>query len=154
MRKTCSKCEQNLDSSDFYAHAKSSDGLAGKCKECAKAIARRNRAKRLGYYREYDRRRYQKNGRRGEATKEASDRAKRRWSERNPIKRKASQAVSNALRDGRLSRQPCCVCGATKAQAHHEDYAKPYTVIWLCSKHHSEYHRIVDEIAKAFAEAS
>lgn len=60
---------------------------------------------------------------------------------RNPIQKKANQAVNNAIRDGRLTRQPCEVCGAQKAQAHHEDYSKPLDVRWLCTKHHAEWHR-------------
>jgi len=46
--------------------------------------------------------------------------------------------VSNAIRDGRLSRQPCEVCQAPEAQAHHADYSKPLEVRWLCFRHHRE----------------
>lgn len=67
---------------------------------------------------------------------------KRAWIERNPEKRKAQVAVSNALRDGRLKRQPCEVCGA-EAQAHHDDYTRRLDVRWLCVTHHKEAHRVL-----------
>jgi hypothetical protein len=65
---------------------------------------------------------------------------KRRWAERNPEKRAAHIAVGNAVRDGRLVKLPCEVCGA-KAQAHHDDYSKPLEVRWLCPPHHAEERR-------------
>lgn len=46
--------------------------------------------------------------------------------------------VNNAIRDGKIARQPCEVCGR-KAQAHHEDYSKPLDVRWLCFQHHREH---------------
>lgn len=58
----------------------------------------------------------------------------------NEEKYKARTAVSNALRDGRLIKQPCEHCGATeKVQAHHNDYSKPLDVEWLCFKCHREH---------------
>ena len=64
---------------------------------------------------------------------------KKAWAARNPEKRSAQVAVSNAIRDGRLERQPCEVCGE-KAQAHHDDYSKPLDVRWLCPIHHGALH--------------
>jgi murein L,D-transpeptidase YcbB/YkuD len=58
-----------------------------------------------------------------------------------PQKRKARIAVSNAIRLGKLIRQPCEVCGAdNKIQAHHPDYSQPLIVTWLCMKHHVALH--------------
>jgi hypothetical protein len=71
---------------------------------------------------------------------ERSRELKREWAGRNPEKRKAQWAVNNAIRDGRMVRQPCEVCGE-KAQAHHDDYSKPFDVRWLCTTHHGEVHR-------------
>jgi hypothetical protein len=50
--------------------------------------------------------------------------------------------VHKALKAGSLQRQPCEACGSQKSQAHHDDYSKPLDVRWLCSKHHSEHHRV------------
>jgi hypothetical protein len=45
------------------------------------------------------------------------------------------------IRRGKMVRQPCEVCGATPAEAHHDDYGKPRDVRWLCPPHHREHHR-------------
>ncbi len=42
-----------------------------------------------------------------------------------------------AVYHGRVKRQPCW-CGATRAEAHHEDYSKSLEVEWLCPVHHKE----------------
>lgn len=57
----------------------------------------------------------------------------------HPEKIKARNAVNNAIRDGRLKRESCEVCGQV-AQAHHDDYSKPLEVKWLCRKHHDVTH--------------
>lgn len=53
----------------------------------------------------------------------------------------ASFKVYHALKTGRLVRQKCEVCGATKTEAHHDDYNEPLKVRWLCRKHHEEWHK-------------
>lgn len=63
------------------------------------------------------------------------------WSRTSPLVRWAHWTVHNAIRDGRLVRQPCEVCGAEKTDAHHDDYSQPLAVRWLCRKHHGERHR-------------
>lgn len=50
-------------------------------------------------------------------------------------------AISNAIHNGRMTKQPCEVCGAEPAEAHHDDYNKPLEVRWLCDKHHKEWHK-------------
>lgn len=56
-------------------------------------------------------------------------------------KARAWHAVNVAIRRGILSRRPCEVCGAERhIHAHHDDYAKPLEVRWLCAKHHIEAH--------------
>ncbi|MGL6097011.1 MAG: hypothetical protein ACRC7O_14605 [Fimbriiglobus sp.] len=53
----------------------------------------------------------------------------------------AHAAVANALRSGKLTRQPCEECGE-KAQAHHDSYfpERWLDVRWLCGKHHRAWH--------------
>lgn len=53
---------------------------------------------------------------------------------------KARNTLNNAIRDGKLERLACEVCGASRSQAHHEDYAKPLEVRWLCQIHHAQIH--------------
>jgi hypothetical protein len=58
-------------------------------------------------------------------------------------------AVGRAIRSGQLSVMPCEVCGKVRTAkrrreivAHHPDYNYPLAVMWLCSKHHLEWHDI------------
>ena len=60
---------------------------------------------------------------------------------KNPQKKSAQLQVQNSIRDGRLLRMPCTLCGNPKSEGHHEDYSKPLDVIWLCRKHHRERHK-------------
>lgn len=48
--------------------------------------------------------------------------------------------VAKAIRTGKLVPQPCEVCGATKVDAHHDDYSRPLDVRWLCRGHHRRLH--------------
>lgn len=73
--------------------------------------------------------------------REAGNAAKRRWAKANYAKKKATVAVNNAIRDGRLIRGDCEVCGKPLAQGHHDDYSKPLEVRWLCPEHHAAHHR-------------
>jgi len=130
--KTCFKCKKTKELSEFYEHPRMRDGHLNKCKECAKADVRCNRVRRIDYYLKYEK------CRNGTPNRRALRREALR--RRDPVKRAANVAVSNALRDGRLVRQPCQVCGAPKAEAHHDDYTKPLQVRWLCFKHHRELH--------------
>lgn len=52
-----------------------------------------------------------------------------------------------ALKRGIIKKESC-FCGNAKSQAHHEDYSKPLEIVWLCSKHHSERHRVLKSLSK------
>jgi ribosomal protein S27AE len=51
-------------------------------------------------------------------------------------KRAARRKVATEIEAGRLQRQSCRSCGATKADAHHHDYSKPLDIQWLCRRCH------------------
>lgn len=53
----------------------------------------------------------------------------------------ARSKLRSAVARGAVKRKPCEVCGAVKAQAHHDDYSKPLEVRFLCKKHHAQHHR-------------
>ncbi len=62
---------------------------------------------------------------------------------KNPLLRDRYSArwlTSRAIKTGRLVRGLCEVCGAGEVEAHHDDYAKPLSIRWLCKKHHCEHH--------------
>jgi hypothetical protein len=131
--KHCNTCGTVKPASDFGLRAASSDGLAAKCKECQKAYDK-NRAK--DPHRAQARKAYRQTERGKLVVREIS----RRYYASNPKKRKARMAVGNALRDGKLFRQPCEVCGNPTTEAHHEDYSQPLVVRWLCNTHHRQRH--------------
>lgn len=54
---------------------------------------------------------------------------------------RAHTLVYAAIRDGRLTRGTCEVCGAEKTDAHHDDYGEPLRVRWLCRLHHALAHK-------------
>jgi hypothetical protein len=60
----------------------------------------------------------------------------------NPhLQRWARSIVARARRNGEIVPEPCVVCGDEKAVGHHEDYAEPLNIVWLCRMHHSWRHR-------------
>ena len=69
-----------------------------------------------------------------------STRKNAEWKARNRAKYLAHKRVEYAVKVGKLQRKPCDVCGASRSQAHHDDYEKPLEVMWLCPKHHKERH--------------
>lgn len=139
--KTCFKCGESKDISEFYAHSRMADGHLNKCKECAKRDALANRAANAEYYRAYDRVRAKMPHR-----AESSSKISKAWIQANPKRRSAQNAVNNAIRDGRLQKLPCFVCG-DKAEAHHPDYDRPLDVVWLCPAHHKQAHAMVRKVA-------
>ena len=124
-------------------------------KECRKALAISNRAANLEYYQEYDRLRGQLPHRKKQVKRlykekyhkpEYSRPIALRWQKKNPEKRAVHIIVGNAIRSGKITKSPCERCGKLKGvHAHHEDYSKPFDVMWLCKKHHGERHREINE---------
>jgi len=76
--------------------------------------------------------------------KAARKRAQYLYRERHKDKLKAHGIVAYAIKKGTLLKQPCWVCGEL-AEAHHPDYSRPLDVVWLCSMHHKEVHRITKD---------
>ena len=127
MKKNCVDCGVAWSLDGFYR------GVPQRCKECHKAKVRAWYYRTLPERSAYEARRFKEPSRKENLLE--YQRARRK---RSPEKNRARNAVSNAVRDGRLVRKPCEVCGSVMAQAHHEDYAKPLDVRWFCFKHHRE----------------
>lgn len=140
--KICFKCGTPKELAEFYKHSRMADGHLNKCIECTKKDVRRHRDTNLDAVQAYDRERgklphrLKANRDRQRVNPEPHKKALIRWTEKHPERKKAANAVSNAVRDGRLTKKPCEVCGATKVEAHHDDYTKPLEVRWLCNSHH------------------
>jgi hypothetical protein len=132
--KRCFSCGKTKNLSDFYGHQGMADGHLNKCKKCVKAYQKRRRnstESREGIL-AYDTERAKTPKRKQYALE-----AQRNRRAKYPEKDKARAAINDGIRNGSIVRQPCEVCGE-KAQAHHDDYSKPFEVRWLCFKHHRE----------------
>lgn len=147
--KTCFKCSKTLPLVEFYPHKYMADGHLNKCKECTKQYEKDRRASKPARLMEYEKSRSNLPHRvearnRYAKTPEgrlARDRAVKAQNRRRPIQRAARIQVGNALRSGKLVKQPCEVCGEIKVHGHHDDYSKPLDVRWLCTTHHAAWHR-------------
>lgn len=148
---TCKSCGLDKEYDEFYKHPKASSGIDSTCKECRKEKIRENRAKKIEYYRNYDRERFKNDPRVKErhkkyqetdAGKEKLREAKKRFIAKNPVKRAAHVILGNAVRDGRIIKPARCdECKSTgRIHGHHDDYSMPLVVRWLCPKCHKKWH--------------
>jgi hypothetical protein len=134
--KRCFKCGNSKPRTEFYPHSKMADGLLGKCKECSKRDTREWYWSDVETSRKRDRVRKRRSSVRSGTTTEARE----KWAMLNQEKVAAQTALGNAVRDGRVKKWPCFVCGEEKSQGHHEDYSRPFDVMWMCAAHHSMWH--------------
>ncbi len=155
--KRCCRCGLTKAVREFYRHSGHADGLRSECNVCnLKAVkayqqSPRGQAKRQAYNGSAPGRaagaRYRRSPRgkavkahynrspNGKAVQARADRQHRYW---YPDKINARKAVDHALQTGRLTREPCEVCGAEPAQGHHDDYSKPLEPRWLCVRCHNK----------------
>lgn len=134
--KKCRTCGETKPPSEFHRDKKLMDGLKQDCRPCllkrAREYARSNHEKKRIYY--------QLRMNDPEFVEKTRARAKL-----NAVKFRekynARMRLGNAVRKGKIQRQPCEVCGEPMTQAHHDDYSKPFDVRWLCSNHHGVQHR-------------
>jgi hypothetical protein len=130
---------------EFYTHPRMRDGTLNKCKQCTKqdSAARYKNMMQDPFWvlNERGRQRVKEQRRRSSGlVKCYGSKSAEEWARRNPEKIKAVRRLNNAVRDGKIFKQPCEVCGCSKVQAHHDDYSRPLDVRWLCAKHHAEHH--------------
>jgi hypothetical protein len=93
----------------------------------------KNKKKFLEYNKKYNKEWRKKNGYHNELNSKL----------RYPEKQKARRLLQEAVRQRKIKKQNCKVCGSKITQAHHEDYFKPYDVVWLCRTHHAEADKIL-----------
>lgn len=140
----CKICSES-NKSEFYANSIS------KCKSCTRYAVRANRLANIDKYKAYDKDRanrpdrvaarlkYQKTEQGIAAHKKSAV----KWVQKNSIKKGASTMVGNAVRDGKLTKSYNCelCCSGGIIHGHHDDYALPLTVRWLCSTCHNLWHK-------------
>lgn len=133
MNKRCFKCNKIKDINSFYKHKNMADGHLNKCKECTKKDIKRryldpeSKQKIVAY----EKKRFQDPKRKLKLHFYVL-----KMREKSPGKYRARTKLNNALRDGRIIKKPCAICGDVNSEAHHKDYRKYLDVIWLCRKHH------------------
>jgi hypothetical protein len=139
--KKCFKCNEEKPLSDFYKHSAMSDGHLGKCKICTKkdAYELRHNSNSREKILAYDRAR---------GARQNSSYIKE-YREKYPKKYKAHSIVNYAVKSKKLFREPCEICGNKETHGHHDDYAKPLNVRWLCSEHHRQWHAANGEALNA-----
>jgi hypothetical protein len=133
--KQCFKCKAVKPLNDFYRHKEMADGHLNKCKECTKLDVS------IRYMSPEGRKKvseYERFRRKTEHRREKCLIYQKKIRALYPEKYKSRNAVSNAVRDERLIKNPCEICGDPKSEANHSDYSKPLAVRWLCFKHHRE----------------
>jgi ribosomal protein S27AE len=139
--KKCFKCKTVKPLTEFYTHSKMADGHLNKCKECTKNDVAQHRSKNIEKIRAYDRER----GKHPERAKAAAQ-ISSAWRKADNRRTRAHNAVTRAVRSGKLVRQPCERCGEIKSLAHHEDYDKPLEVVWLCQPCHKQRHKEINHV--------
>ena len=145
--KICFKCERTLPMRMFYTHSETRDGRLGKCKQCTKEDTKQNYIKNRDKIRAYNKARNQMPTRK--AYKQKND---KRLRAEQPEKTKSRRIYQRALKSGKLIRESCFYCGASKVEGHHDDYEKPLEVRWVCFKCHreKEHGQIVGSVPQPF----
>ena len=151
--KICFKCNESQPLTEFYKHSQMVDGHLNKCKSCTKKDTKENRLKNYDYYIEYDKNRANLPHRAAarlaytqtEKGKEMVRNKNAAYTANNAIKRGASHIINNAVRDKRIVKPNNCeVCNIVPSllHGHHDDYAYPLSVRWLCPKCHASWHKL------------
>lgn len=132
-QKTCKKCKVKKDLSLFYVHKQMADGHLNFCKACVKKRVKKFYLSNTEKIKQYELERSKLTKR-----KKQQYLYTQRKRLHYPGKYRCHNIVATAIKDGRLIKMPCSVCGNVKSEAHHPDYRSPLKVVWLCLKHHRE----------------
>lgn len=147
--KTCYECKTRKGSSEFHRDASIKDGLNSRCKVCRRkrhlsyVATPRGRASVVLASRRYidsnpDERR-EMHRRQYSYAKQRRDKLTA-----DPVKVHCRSVLRNAVQSGRIRKPKACSdCGAPcRVHGHHEDYSKPFQVVWVCSGCHGKRHRL------------
>jgi hypothetical protein len=154
MNKTCFICKSIKPINSFYKHPQMPDGHVNKCIDCTKRAVIANRLDKIEHYRAFDKARASNPSRvkarleyrKTEEGKLAVKRAHLKWTQTHPERKQAITKLGNAVRDKKVFKEPCFVCGDGKVEAHHPIYSMPLDVVWLCNRHHRETHDMANDL--------
>lgn len=137
--KRCSLCKESLPVSSFGLCSAKPDKLQAYCRPCytIKSKAR--------WVRTFEHQSNQRKAWRAKNKQKVVAYADKQ-TKKDRLKVRVRQAVQRKIRRGEIERLPCSVCGDPNSQAHHEDYSKPFDIVFLCPKHHSERHAEINSL--------
>lgn len=141
MKKTCTKCKNELDLESFFNDKTRKSGKHPWCKKCiylaereSKKIWEKNNKERCKRVRK----KWRENNK--ERHLELQRNGQKRWEEKYPEKRRA-YSLTQKYRE-KIKKDHCEDCGSDEyLHMHHEDYKKPLEVITLCRNCHVKVHR-------------
>src|SRR3990167_9497457 len=122
--RTCATCRRHLSLEDFNADKRKPLGKRYRCKRCESSH-------KSAWYRKSGKRIVRRNCK---AWRKRTGNPG--WSD--PARKRARSLAQAAVRKGVLVREACERCGDRKSHAHHDDYARPLDVRWLCDPCHKK----------------
>lgn len=134
-KQKCRECSEIKETiTNFYKHETNSTGYSTRCKQCDNRIhSQKIKSK---YHKDTTRLSLLANKDLGIDIVNARN---KRAKQGNKIK--VREMLRAKVYSGHIKKLPCKLCGDTNSNAHHEDYSKPFDVIWLCRKHHMLVHK-------------
>lgn len=146
--KKCAKCGEVKPIDEFHKNKYKKDGRISRCRFCISLKYVINPEKEHAHQKASRNRTFLANV---EKIREKNrsyrlknfDRMKEKFKQyrlENAPKVKAQTMARKAISRGEIIRLPCEVCGSEKTHAHHDDYAAPLSVRFLCVRHHAIWH--------------
>lgn len=141
MTKLCSGCGETKSTTDFFPDRRKSGRVRPRCKACEAEYQRTRTPEQKRMYS----RNWRDNNPEAALEKHRRQRADRIDTYKaDPVKAACRRATRTAIENGTLVRpDKCdrCLRGCVP-QSHHEDYAKPLEILWLCATCHGYIHRV------------
>lgn len=146
--KHCRQCGTDKPTSMFSIRSNTKSGLQSECKQCMSAryhadrdaIRKRQKLNWNGYSIANADKLIEKSRDYRNRTKAKQSEYRNEYRKRFAPKIQAKNMVQLLLAKGGLTKMPCEICSAPVTDAHHDDYAKPLEVRWLCRRHHAIWH--------------
>ncbi len=149
----CSRCGDAKLPDEFHMDKKARNGRRSRCRLCDRLAGRAwyqaNRARTDAATRQWrkDHPERTREIQRAHHQRNRSDHnlATARYGAQYPERAAAGRAIRDAIQAGDLIRGSCFACESTEnVEGHHEDYSRPYEVMWFCCSCHKIYHLFVD----------